>query len=160
MCSINNAGTFFLRRKLTPHGVEQSLLVNHLAGFLLTNLLLDVLKSNIPARIINVSSGSHRSARLDLDNLALRPFYNPIRAYANSKLANILFSYELARRLDGSETTVNAVHPGLVASNIWHSGWETLDSLFQKFMQAHRAQCGTGRRHPALSGMLTRGSRY
>ena len=132
---INNAGTFYLYRQMTPYGVEKTFLVNHLAPFLLTHLLLGALEHSSEARIINVSSGSHHSAHLDLDNLSLRPIYNPKIAYANSKLANILFTYELDRRLESSPIKVNAVHPGRVATNIWRTGWKPLDAVLQYVMQ-------------------------
>jgi NAD(P)-dependent dehydrogenase (short-subunit alcohol dehydrogenase family) len=132
---VNNAGTFYLSRQMTPYGVEKTLLVNHLAPFLLTQLLLGALEGSGEARIINVSSGSHHSAHLDLDNLSLKPIYNPMIAYANSKLANILFTYELDRRLESSPIMVNAVHPGRVATNIWRTGWKSLDTLLQYVMQ-------------------------
>jgi NAD(P)-dependent dehydrogenase (short-subunit alcohol dehydrogenase family) len=116
---VNNAGGFFLHRKLSVDGIEMTLALNHLAYFLLTLLLLDALKACPSARVINVSSGSHYSEHLDFTDLQLKRFYNPIQAYGRSKLANVLFTYELARRLAGTHITANALTPGMVASDIW-----------------------------------------
>jgi NAD(P)-dependent dehydrogenase (short-subunit alcohol dehydrogenase family) len=112
---INNAGAAFLHRQLSVDGIEMTFALNHLAYFLLTNLLLDTLKASAPARIINVSSNAHASGKIEFDNLQGEREYGP-RAYDNSKLANILFTMELARRLEGTEVTVNALHPGFVAT--------------------------------------------
>ena len=114
---VNNAGAIMLSRRESVDGIEMTLALNHLAYFLLTNLLLDTLKSSAPARIVNVSSNSHERAKLDFDDLQNRRRYWGFRAYAWSKLENILFSYELARRLEGTGVTVNALHPGLVGTN-------------------------------------------
>lgn len=114
---INNAGTVFLQRTRTKYGVEKTFLVNHLAHFLLTNILLNHLHEH--ARIINVSSGSHLSGELDLTDLSMDKDYFVLGAYARSKLANVLFTYELARRLDGRKITVNALHPGRVGTDIF-----------------------------------------
>lgn len=115
---VNNAGTVLLTRKLTEDGFEITFAVNHLAPFLLTNLLLDVLKSSAPSRVINVCSETHRKARIDFDNLQGERSYNSMRAYGQSKLANLLFTYELARRLNGHGVSANAVHPGFVATGL------------------------------------------
>jgi NAD(P)-dependent dehydrogenase (short-subunit alcohol dehydrogenase family) len=113
---VNNAGAIFRRREESVDGIEMTLALNHLGYFLLTNLLLDTLRSSAPCRIVNVASGAHRRARLDLDDLQSRRRYRAWRAYANSKLCNLLFTYELARRLEGTGITVNALHPGTVAT--------------------------------------------
>jgi NAD(P)-dependent dehydrogenase (short-subunit alcohol dehydrogenase family) len=115
---INNAGGFFWRRQESIDGIEMTLALNHLAPFLLTNLLLDVLEASAPARVINVSSDMHRSAQMDFDDLQMEHGYSGMKAYARSKLAMILFTYELARRLGRTHVTANAVHPGFVATNI------------------------------------------
>ena len=120
---INNAGAFFNTRKKTDYGVEMTFLVNHLAGFYLTNLLLDVIKQSAPSRIINVSSDAHRSGKLNFNDLEFKRFYFGMLAYARSKLANILFTYELSRRLEGSDVTVNALHPGHIATDIWRNSF-------------------------------------
>ena len=114
---INNAGLTKHDKVLTEDGFETTFAVNHLAPFLLTNLLLDMLKASAPARIINVSSMMHKWGWINFDNLQGEQGYNIYLAYNHSKLANLLFTYELARRLDGFAVTVNAVHPGMVATD-------------------------------------------
>lgn len=114
---INNAGALFLRRRLSVDGLEMTFALNHMGYFFLTNLLLDVIKSSAPARIINLSSVAHAGARLNFADLQSKKFYRGYRVYGKSKLANLLFTYELSRRLNGSGITVNAVHPGFVATN-------------------------------------------
>lgn len=128
---VNNAGAFFLRREVTPCGVEKTFLVNHLAPFLLTNLLLDALRASPQGRIVNVASAAHRSGALYLDDLTLQRGYSGTKAYARSKLANILFTRELARRLADTPITANAMHPGVVATHIWKAGWRPLDRVIQ-----------------------------
>jgi len=115
---VNNAGVFTRRRELTADGLEQQFAVNHLAYFLLTNLLLDPLKKAAPSRIINVSSGAHNGSHLDFADLQGERGYDGNRAYSRSKLANILFTYELARRLRGSGVTANCLHPGVIATRL------------------------------------------
>jgi NAD(P)-dependent dehydrogenase (short-subunit alcohol dehydrogenase family) len=132
---VNNAGGFFLRRKLSVDGIEMTLAVNHLAYFLLTILLIDALKKSLAARVINVSSGSHYNEYLDFNNLQLSKFYNPIQAYGRSKLANILFTYELARRLEGTYISSNALTPGMVATDIWKKVSRWLTPLINPVMQ-------------------------
>jgi NAD(P)-dependent dehydrogenase (short-subunit alcohol dehydrogenase family) len=114
---INNAGVLVPNRRITADGLEETFAVNHLASFLFTKELLDVLHAAAPARIVNVSSAAHRTARMQWDDLQFdRHHYNQWRAYGQSKLANVLFTYELARRLDPSKVTANALHPGVIAS--------------------------------------------
>jgi len=121
---VNNAGAFFLWRHESVDGIEMTFALNHLGYFQLTNLLLDTLKASVPARVINVSSGSHRGETIDFNRLQGKHMYSGFRAYGESKLANILFTYELARRLEGTGITVNAIHPGFVATNIGtNNGW-------------------------------------
>jgi NAD(P)-dependent dehydrogenase (short-subunit alcohol dehydrogenase family) len=115
---INNAGAFFFRRQLSADGIEMTWAVNHLSAFLLTHLLLDTLQASAPARVVNVASTSHRGARIDLEDLEGERKHRGMRAYGQSKLAMVLFTYELARRLKGTGVTVNALHPGFVATNI------------------------------------------
>ncbi len=132
---INNAGGSFLRRQLTVDGLEMTFALNHLAYFLLTHLLLDRIKASAPARIINVSSGAHRNAEIQFENLMLERGYGVMKAYGQSKLANVLFTYEMARRLAGTGVTINAVHPGLVATNIGRNNGvlvRTVLSLIQR----------------------------
>jgi NAD(P)-dependent dehydrogenase (short-subunit alcohol dehydrogenase family) len=114
---VNNAGLFVPERHVTVDGLEETFAVNHLAPFLLTNELLDLLKASAPARIVNVSSEAHRHATMRWDDLQFEQHrYKGFSAYGQSKLANILFTYELARRLEGAGVTANALHPGVVAS--------------------------------------------
>jgi retinol dehydrogenase-14 len=115
---INNAGVFISKRTLTADGIETTFAVNHLAPFLLTNLLLDVLKESAPARIVNVTSSGERSGSIDFEDLQGERKYGGIRAYNQSKLALVLFTYELARRLEGTGVSANCVHPGVVATNL------------------------------------------
>src|SRR5215469_2770389 len=119
---VNNAGGIYFQRETTVDGIEMSLAVNHLAPFLLTLLLLDVLKASAPARIINISSNVERVGRISFDNLQHKKRYIGFSAYAQAKLAMMLFTYELARRLQGTGVTVNAVTPGPVATNFASGG--------------------------------------
>ena len=114
---VNNAGALFMGRQTSVDGIEMTFALNHLSYFLLTNLLMDVLTASAPARIINVSSGAHKEARLNPDDVHDPCRYFGSRAYSQSKLCNVLFTYELARRLEGTGVTANALHPGLVATN-------------------------------------------
>jgi retinol dehydrogenase 12 len=111
---INNAGLVLGEHRVTPDGFEHVFAVNHLAPFLLTNLLLPKLTASAPARVITVTSDAHTAASLDLDDPNLEHRWDSWRSYANSKLANILFTRELARRLDGTGVTANCAHPGVV----------------------------------------------
>lgn len=116
---INNAGAPFLFRQDSVDGIEMTFALNHLAYFLLTLLLIKSLIAAPNARVINVSSGSHVNEHIDFNDLQLKKFYNPIHAYGRSKLANILFTYELSRRLVNTHVTTNALTPGMVATDIW-----------------------------------------
>ncbi len=111
---INNAGVYMQQYVETPDGFEMTFAVNHLAPFLLTYLLLDLLIESAPARIINVSSSAHGSARVDLENLNAEKKFHGWGAYCLSKLGNVLFTFALARRLEGTGVAVNALHPGAV----------------------------------------------
>ena len=121
---VNNAGVILSQRTTTAEGFETTFGVNHLGHFLLTDLLLDRIKASAPARIINVASGAHQWARagLDFDDLQTEHGYGAMKAYARSKLANIYFTVELARRLEGTGVTVNAVHPGGVRTGFARDG--------------------------------------
>jgi retinol dehydrogenase 12 len=122
---INNAGGLWLRRETTVDGLEMTFAVNHLAYFLLTHLLLGTLDASAPARIVNVSSAAHRKATIDFDNLQGEKNYNGWTQYCRSKLMNLLFTHELARRLEGTGVTVNALHPGWVATGFaGNNGWK------------------------------------
>lgn len=128
---VNNAGAVNTRRALTVDGLETTFAVNHLAYFLLTNLLLDVLKAGAPARIVSVSSGAHTSGTIRFDDLQGRRRYSAFGAYGQSKLANILFTYELARRLAGTGVTANCLHPGGVATGFGRNNGGAIGLLFR-----------------------------
>ncbi len=113
---VNNAGAIFSRRETTVDGFERTWALNHLAYFLLTQELLDLLKASAPARIVNVASTMHTGGFIDFDDLQGEKRYGGIRAYSQSKLANVLFTYALARRLEGTGVTANCLHPGGVAT--------------------------------------------
>jgi len=121
---VNNAGVVLTDRRLTADGLESTFAVNHLGHFLLTDLLLDRIKSSTPSRIVNVSSTAHRGARrgLDFDDLQSEHGYRGMQVYSESKLANIYFTIELARRLAGTGVTVNCLHPGTVATGYGRDG--------------------------------------
>jgi retinol dehydrogenase-14 len=124
---VNNAGSVNDARRITGEGLEQTFAANYLGHFLLTHLLLPLLKSSAPSRIVNVSSMAHRQGTLDFDNLQFeRGGFSTMKAYSRSKLAQILFTHELARRLAGTGVTANSLHPGAVATRIWsHAPWFT-----------------------------------
>lgn len=118
---VNNAGTSARHRRLTSDGFEWLLGVNHLAPFLLTTLLLDKLKASAPARVVNVASMAYRRGTLELNDLNWeRRKYRSLKAYSDSKLANVLFTRELARRVAGNGVAANSLHPGVVATNIFN----------------------------------------
>jgi NAD(P)-dependent dehydrogenase (short-subunit alcohol dehydrogenase family) len=117
---INNAGGVSTERRETVDGIEQTFAVNHLGPFLLTNLLLDLIVKSAPARIVNVASTGHYRGTLDFDDLGFaNGGYWIMRAYSRSKLANVIFTRDLARRLECKNVTVTSMHPGAVATNIW-----------------------------------------
>jgi len=115
---VNNAAVVHLRRETTVDGCEMTFAVNHLAAFLLTRLLLDHLIASRPARIVNVASNGHKFGRLDFDDLESEKKYSWMRVYGTSKLANVLFTYELGRRLEGTGVTANCLHPGAVSTRL------------------------------------------
>jgi Dehydrogenases with different specificities (related to short-chain alcohol dehydrogenases) len=114
---INNVGGYWYTRHVTADGLERTFVLNHLAPFLLTTLLLDRLERGGPARVVTVSSGAQAQGRIDFDDLQGSRSYSGSRAYNQSKLANVLFTYELARRLQGSAVTANTLHPGVVSTS-------------------------------------------
>jgi NAD(P)-dependent dehydrogenase (short-subunit alcohol dehydrogenase family) len=127
---VNNAGVNLARRVVSPDGIEMTFAVNHLGPFLLTNLLLPQLRAGAPSRVVNVTSWFERFGRIDFDDIrGTRRRYGPLRAYYQSKLANALFTYELAERLAGTGITVNCVDPGLAATDLlrdrmwWSPRW-------------------------------------
>lgn len=115
---INNAGGVFQQRQLSVDGIEMTLANNHLSYFLLTHLLLDLLKKSAPSRIVNVASHSHYSGKFNFDDINMERGYSIMKAYERSKLGNVLFTMELAERLKGTGVTVNALHPGVVKTGI------------------------------------------
>ncbi len=137
---VNNAGLAKRRHTLTEDGLETTFTVNHLAPFLLTNLLLDTLKGSAPARIVNVASMVHWWGKIDFNDLQGVERYNLGKAYNQSKLANVLFTNELARRLEGTGIDVNCVHPGLVATDFSreYTGFKGLmaNKLWRSFMRS------------------------
>jgi retinol dehydrogenase-14 len=120
---INNAGIFMTSRVLSADGYEMTFAVNHLAPFLLTHMLLDLLKKSAPSRVITVSSVSHRRARLDLEDLQGEKHFTGYGAYALSKLGNVLFTSELAARLRGSGVTAMCLHPGVIGTKLLREGF-------------------------------------
>ncbi len=127
---VNNAGMFDVKRQVSKDGFEMTFAVNHLAPFLLTNLLLARLKASGAARIVNVASTAHRRGWMDWDDLQKERSYKWLETYSQSKLANILFTRELALRLKDTRVTANSLHPGLVATNIAGRNW--MSALFMK----------------------------
>jgi retinol dehydrogenase 14 len=116
---VNNAGVLMRERSLNENGIESTFAINHLGYFLLTNLLLDLLKKSEPSRIVNVASTAHKYGKIDVGGWVIGRDYSAFSAYANSKLANVLFTYELARRLEGTGVTANCLHPGAVGTNLF-----------------------------------------
>ncbi len=137
---VNNVGGFWAHRHLTADGLERTFAVNHLAPFLLTDLLLERLAASGPARIVNVASGVESMGRVDFDDLQGAHDYSAGRAYSQSKLANLLFTYELARRLGTSPITANALHPGMVRTDFGaedqESFWKVLAPVVRPIMRS------------------------
>jgi NAD(P)-dependent dehydrogenase (short-subunit alcohol dehydrogenase family) len=127
---VNNAGAVYDSRRESVDGIELTLALNHLSYFLLTNLLLDTIVASAPARIVNVASDAHRMTSINFDDLQAKQKYSGFRVYGQSKLANILFTKELARRLQGTNVTTNSVHPGLVATGFARNNAGLLNFLF------------------------------
>ena len=117
---LNNAGGYFAKHELTSDGLERTFALNHMSYFLLTNKLMELLKSSAPARIVNVSSGAHYGVDMDFENLNGEQEYKAWKAYQKSKLANVLFTYELLKKVP-ADITVNCLHPGFVATNFGHN---------------------------------------
>lgn len=146
---VNNAGLLTRQRRLTADGFELQFFVNHLAYFLLTGLLLEVLKDSAPSRIVNVASTAHSRGVLDFDDLQGQRHYNGWQQYANTKLANIVFTYELARRLEGSGVTANCLHPGLIHTNLMSNYSRALSGLWH-FLQWFFKKPEEGARTPVF----------
>jgi retinol dehydrogenase 14 len=139
---INNVGGYWKTRHVTADGLELTFALNHLAPFLLTNLLIDRLKQSAPARVVTVSSNAQAQGRIDFDDLQGEKSYSGARAYSQSKLANVLFTYELARRLQGTPlpdqaiVTANALHPGVVSTSFGTEDPATVQRVFIPFLRA------------------------
>lgn len=133
---VNNAGGIFYNRQESHDGIEMTWALNHLGYFLLTNLLLDVLKTSVPSRVVNVSSNAHRSGKINFDDVQHHRNYGGMRSYSQSKLANVLFSNELARRLEGTGVTSNSLHPGFVASRFGRSDSSKMATMLGWFQAA------------------------
>ena len=132
---INNVGGYWNTRHITADGLEHTFALNHLAPFLLTSLLLERLKQSGPARVVTVSSNAQALGRIDFDNLQGEHSYSGSTAYDQSKLANVLFTYELARRLHGTAVTVNALHPGVVRTSFGAEDPARVQRLLVPFMK-------------------------
>jgi retinol dehydrogenase-12 len=145
---INNAGLILDRRRLTEDGNEMTFQVNHLGPFLLTNLLLDHLKASAPSRVVNVSSVTHRGASIDFDDLQSEASFGAMKAYAMSKLCNLLFTRESARRLYGTQVTANALHPGSVRTGFSGGGDTRLLSIGWKIISPFLISAKRGAKTP------------
>jgi retinol dehydrogenase 14 len=132
---VNNVGGSWNTRHVTADGLEHTFALNHLAPFLLTNLLLDRLTQSAPARVVTVSSNAHTTGQIDFDDLQGEQSYSGSRAYSQSKLANILFTYELARRLQATSVTANALHPGVVNTSFGAEDPGGVQRLFVPFVR-------------------------
>ena len=132
---VNNVGGYWNTRHVTPDGLERTFALNHLAPFLLTDLLLDRLRHSAPARVVTVASNAQAMGRIDFDDLQGERSYSGARAYNQSKLANVLFTYELARRLAGTGVTANALHPGVVSTSFGAEDPGRVQRLFVPFMR-------------------------
>ena len=132
---VNNVGGYWNTRHVTVDGLERTFALNHLAPFLLTHLLLDRLKHSAPARVVTVSSHAHTSGRIDFDDLQGERSYSGAQAYDQSKLANVLFTYELARKLRVTPVTANSLHPGVVSTSFGAEDPSSVQRLFVPFMR-------------------------
>jgi NAD(P)-dependent dehydrogenase (short-subunit alcohol dehydrogenase family) len=156
---VNNAGAYFMERELTVDGFERTWAVNHLANFLLTLELLDLLETSAPARVVNVSSAMHAGKTLDLDNIQEEKSYG-MRGYGQSKLANVLFTYALARRLAGTGVTANCLHPGVVSTGLvktaGHPATKVFLALLRPFLSSPEKGAATSiylASSPAVEGV-------
>ena len=141
---VNNAGGYWNTRHVTADGLERTFALNHLAPFLLTNLLLDRLKHSAPARVVTVSSNVQAIGRIDFEDLQGERSYSGARAYNQSKLANVLFTYELARKLQATLVTANALHPGMVRTSFGAEDPGSVQRLFTPFMRPFMKAPGRG----------------
>jgi retinol dehydrogenase-14 len=132
---VNNVGGYWNTRHVTADGLERTFALDYLAPFLLTNLLLDRLKQSAPARVVTVASNAHTTGRIDFDDLQSERSYSGSRAYSQSKLGNVLFTYELARRLQATSVTANALHPGVVSTSFGAEDPGGVQRLFVPFVR-------------------------
>jgi NAD(P)-dependent dehydrogenase (short-subunit alcohol dehydrogenase family) len=132
---VNNVGGYWNTRRVTADGLEHTFALNHLAPFLLTTLLLDRLTESAPARVVTVSSNAHAMGRIDFDDLQGERSYSGARAYNQSKLANLLFTYELARRMPATSVTANALHPGVVSTSFGADDRAVVQRLLVPFLR-------------------------
>ena len=153
---VNNAGGFWNTRHVTADGLEHTFALNHLAPFLLTSLLLGRLKRTTPARVVTVSSNVQAHGRIDFDDLQAERSYSGARAYNQSKLANVLFTYELARRLEGTAVTANALHPGLVRTSFGAEDPGAVAAAVHAVRAALHEGPGPGGRHVDPRGFRSR----
>jgi NAD(P)-dependent dehydrogenase (short-subunit alcohol dehydrogenase family) len=139
---INNAAAVMQRRTLTEDGIEYQLAVNHLAPFLLTNIMMDLLIDSAPSRIINVSSQTHRNGEIDFNDFNSLLNYNPAKVYSSTKLMNILFTYKLSRMLKGTGVTVNCLHPGVVSTKLLfdYQGGSTIRNFISRIRNDSAAE--------------------
>jgi NAD(P)-dependent dehydrogenase (short-subunit alcohol dehydrogenase family) len=143
---VNNVGGFWAHRHVTADGLEHTFALNHLAPFLLTHLLLDRLSASFPARVVTVSSGAHATGRIDFDDLQGSARYSGQQAYSASKLANVMFTYELARRLHGTGVTATVLHPGVVNTHFGaedQAGIKVILPLLRPFLKTPAAGAAT-----------------
>ena len=153
---VNNVGGYWNTRHVTADGLERTFALNHLAPFLLTNLLLDRLKQSAPARVVTVSSHAQAMGRIDFDDLQGERSYSGARAYNQSKLANVLFTYELARKLRATPVTANALHPGVVSTSFGAEDPGGVQRLVRPVHAAVHEDPGPGRRHVNPPGFRSR----
>ncbi len=155
---VNNVGGNWATRHPTVDGLERTFAVNHLAPFLLTNLLLDRLRASAPARVATVSSGAHARGSIDFEDLQGERVYSGERAYNQSKLANVMFTYELARRLQGSGVTANTLHPAVVRTNFGREdakGWMRLMlPVIRPLLKSPEKGAATSRAAARVAGVL------
>jgi NAD(P)-dependent dehydrogenase (short-subunit alcohol dehydrogenase family) len=148
---VNNVGGFWATRHVTSDGLERTFALNHLAPFLLTELLLDRLKASAPARVVTVSSGAQSLGTIDFDDLQGERKYSGQTAYNQSKLASVMFTYELARRLEGTGVTATVLHPGVVSTRF---GAEDPSRIFKLIVPFYRPFMKTPRQGAAMSVYL------
>jgi retinol dehydrogenase-14 len=153
---VNNVGGYWNTRHVTADGLERTFALNHLAPFLLTNLLLERLKQSAPARVVTVSSNAHSMGKIDFDDLQGERSYSGARAYNQSKLANVLFTYQLARRLVGSAVTANALHPSVVRTSFGAEDPARIQRLLVPFLRPVMKSPTQGRRHVNPPGIVSR----